>query len=221
MFPKKIEEIYIQIRTKIIDGVYEPSSPIAEIPFAMEYGIKRTRIRQIIQKLESESLIERYPNRGAFVKPITYKDLKEIFELREALESMAARLAARKRNNKDLEQISTLFEEYRKLSADGHLEEKVEIGERLHQFILQSSKNSRIIEVMGLLKFQILRIWTTGVRIPGRINSAFKEHLEILDAIKKRDEELAERKMKKHISDAFKDYIKVTILDETDKAEII
>lgn len=64
------------------------------------------------------------------------------------------------------------------------------------------------------LKLQIMRIWEVGIRIPDRINIVFREHLEILTAIIERDESLAERRMKEHISNAFKDYIKVTLLDE-------
>jgi len=64
------------------------------------------------------------------------------------------------------------------------------------------------------LKLQIMRIWEVGIRIPDRINIAFREHLEILTAIVGRDEALAERRMKEHICNAFKDYIKVTLPDE-------
>jgi len=64
------------------------------------------------------------------------------------------------------------------------------------------------------LKLQIMRIWEVGIRIPDRINITFREDFEILTAIVEKDESLAERRMKEHISNAFKDYIKVTLLDE-------
>ena len=214
MLPKEAEKIYDQIKEKIINEEYTPGSPLAEIPLSIEYGTKRSRIRQILQRLERESLVEMFPHRGAFVKPITSKDLQEIFEMREAVESMAAKLCARRRDDEELRQICGLFEKYRKSPTEGHLKEKIEMGDRLHQFIMQSSKNGRIADTMRYLKLQIMRIWEGGIRIPDRINIAFREHLEILTAIVERDESLAERRMKEHISNAFKDYIKVTLLDE-------
>lgn len=219
MLPIEVETIYGKIREKIISGEYHPGSPLAEIPLSVEYGINRARIRQILQKLERESLVERFPYRGAFVKPITSKDLQEIFEMREAVESMAARLAARRRDDEDLKQICGLFEKYRKLSTNGFLKEKIEIGDRFHQFIMRSSKNGKIMDAMRQLNLQITRIWEVGIRIPDRINRAFKEHLEILTAIGERNEGLAEQRMKEHIADAFRDYIKVTILNETSVQE--
>lgn len=220
MLPKGVEKIYEQIRAKIISGWYLPGSPLAETPLSMEYGINRTRIRQILQKLERESLVERFPYRGAFVKQITSKDLQEIFEMREAIESMAARLAARRRDDEDLRKICGLFDPYRKSSADGDLKEKIEIGERFHQFIMRSSKNGKIIDTMQHLNLQIMRIWEVGFRIPDRIDKAFREHLEILTAIAERNEDLAEQRMKEHISDAFRDYIKATMLNETGNGNI-
>lgn len=212
---EEAERAYEAVKEKIIHGEYGPGFPLAEIPLSVEYGTKRTRIRQILQRLERESLVEIFPHRGAFVKPITGKDLQEIFEMREAIESMAARLCARRRDDESLRQICVLFEKYRKSSTDGYLKEKIEIGERLHQFIMQNAKNGRIADIMQHLKLQIMRVWEVGIRIPDRIHSAFREHLEILSAITERDEALAERKMKEHISNAFRDYIKVTLLGES------
>jgi DNA-binding GntR family transcriptional regulator len=216
--PQKAESVCEQIRKKIIRGEYPPGSPLSEIPLSREYGVTRARIRQALQKLEEESLVERFPYRGAFVKSITPKELQEIFEMREALESMAARLAARRRDEETLKALQLLFEKYRKSSATSHLQKKIEIGERLHQFIVESSKNGKIIEAMQRLRFPIMRIWEVGFRIPDRIQNAFREHLAILRAIAEGKEALAERTMREHITNAFKDYIQVTMLQEAGRA---
>lgn len=214
MVPPKAQSVCEQIRKKIFQGAYPPGSPLSEIPLSREYRVTRTRIRQALQRLEEECLVERFPYRGAFVKPITPKELQEIFEIREALESMAARLAARRRDEEALKGLKLLFAKYRKSSSQSHLKEKIEIGERLHQFIVESSKNGKIIETMERLRFPIKRIWEVGFRIPDRIESAFREHLAILRAIAEGKETLAERAMRQHISNAFKDYIQVTMLQE-------
>jgi len=214
MFPKDVQHVYEEIRAEILSGVYKPGQPLPEIPLATKHGIKRTRIRQIIQELERDALVDRIPTKGAFVKSITPKDLQELFEMREALEGMAARLAARKRQEEGLARIIGLFEECKNRSGSTDLENKVKIGEQLHQFILASCGNDRIVSTMEPLKMQIMRIWKTGFDIPDRVNKAFKEHIEILTALKEKNGEMAERKMKEHLSNAFKDYIKIMVLNE-------
>jgi DNA-binding GntR family transcriptional regulator len=208
MFPEEVQHVYEQIKEKILRGEYAQGQPLPEIPLAAEYGMKRTRIRQIIQKLESEALIDRIPNKGAFIKSITPKDLGEIFEMREALEGMAARLAARRRNDNELDRLIALFEK----NENSDVEAKVMIGDQLHEFILQSSGNRMIVNTIEPLRMQIRRIWKAGLVIPGRINKAFDEHRDILAALRKKDEDRAERKMREHLLNAFKEYINVILL---------
>ena len=211
-FSKDIQLVYEDLKAKIINDVYSSGQPLPEEPLAAQYGVKRTRIRQILQELENEGLVDRIPGKGAFVESITSEDLQEIFEMREALEGMASRLAARRREDDGLERIIELFERIEKHSADTELEYYVEIGEKLHQFILQSCNNSMIANTMERLRTRIMRIWKGGLSIPGRIDKAFEEHKEILMTIKEKNEDLAEHKMRQHISSAFKEYIKEMFL---------
>lgn len=208
VFPEDVQHVYKRIKEKILRGTYAQGEPLPEIPLATEYGIKRTRIRQIIQKLESEALIQRIPNKGAFIKSITPKDLQEIFEMREALEGMAARLAARRRKDSELDQLIALF----KKNENSDLRTKVKIGDQLHEFILQSSENRMILNSIEPLKTQIRRIWKAGLIIPGRINKAFNEHKDILAALRKQDEDRAERRMREHLRNAFREYINVILM---------
>jgi DNA-binding GntR family transcriptional regulator len=213
MLPKKLEPTYEEIKTKILSGFYQPGQALGEIPLATEYGINRARIRQIFHHLEGETLVVRIPNRGTFVKSITSKDLQDIFEMREALEGMAARLAARRRKDEPLEEMIALFAEHEETSTD-NLMEKIKLSEHLHQFILKSCGNSKICDAIEPLRVHIMRTWKGGLIIPDRINRAFKEHIEILQALKEKNEDVAERRMKEHIVGAFRDYIKTTILNE-------
>ena len=209
----KIDGIHQEIKEKILNGFYPPGRALGEVPLATEYGINRSWIRQVFHKLESETLVVRVPNRGTFVKSITSEDLQNIFQMREALEGMAAKLAARNRKDEELDQMISSFTKYSKDSID-NLPEKLILGEQFHQFILKSSGNSMICDAMEPLKPHIMRTWNTGLNIPNRVNKAFKEHVEILDAFKEKNEDLAELKMREHISGAFRDYIKITILKE-------
>ena len=171
-------------------------------------------MRQILQELEKDGFIERIPIKGAFVRPITGKDLQEIYEIREALEGMAARLSARRRQENSLQELIELFERHKHDSSENDLLKKVEIGKKIHQFIFDSCQNERILLTMAPLRMQIMRIWNTRLYVPERISNSFDEHIEILMALKERNEKLAERKMREHICNAFKVYIKGIVLRE-------
>lgn len=207
MLPIEVQKVFEAMKREIIDGTYVQGEPLSEIPLASKYGINRTRIHQVIDELEKLSLVDKIPSKGAFVKVITSKDLLEIFELKEVIDGMAAKLAARRRNKEQLDKILAIFDEAKRTLGDADYERKIEVGYELHQFILRSCDNSRIVNTIKPLEFQIMRIWKTGIRFPERINKAFAEHIDILAAIQEKDEEQAERKMKCHISSAFKDYI--------------
>jgi len=208
MLPESVEKVYEMIKTEILDNIYQSGEPLTEIPLAQKYGIKRARLRQVIRKLENDGLVSRIPAKGAFVRAITPKDFQAIFELREALEGMAARLAARRRKDADLEKITQLFEKNAVGSKEEKLQYKKKIGQKLHDFILQSCENDLIISAIEPLKMQILRIWRdSSTFTPERVESSFGEHKEILKALKDRDGNQAEAKMKAHVAIAFKEYL--------------
>lgn len=80
---------------------------------------------------------------------------------------------------------------------------------------LHSAGNRRIQAVLEPLQIPVTRLWRQGIlRSPERINKAFGEHIDILTALGERDEALAERRMQAHIAEAFRDYIRVLVLNE-------
>jgi DNA-binding GntR family transcriptional regulator len=207
MYPDEVLQSLEKMKSDITEGIYAQGESLNEIHLAKKYGIKRTRIRQILNELEKLTLVDRVPSKGAFVKIITARDLQEIFELKEALEGMAAKLAARRRRDEQLAEMMAAFYEAKRTLSRTDFEGKIKIGEKLHQFILANCDNNRIVNAMTPLAFQMIRIWNRGINIPERIDKAFKEHGEILAAIRDKDEEKAEIKMKLHISTAYKDYM--------------
>ena len=208
MFPEPVEKVYEKIKSEILNNTYLPGQALTEIPLSEKYSIKRARIRQVIRRLESDSLVTRIPGKGAFVKSITPKDFQAIFEVREALEGMAARLAARRRKDGELEKIIQLFEKNAEINKAESVQYRKKIGQKLHDFILQSCENDLIIKAIEPLKMQILRIWQdSSTFTPKRVKDSFKEHKEILKALKCKDEKQAEAKMKEHIAIAFKEYL--------------
>jgi DNA-binding GntR family transcriptional regulator len=199
------EEAYQQIREEIINGSFSEGEPLPEVPLAKRFNINRNRVRQIFQQLESDSLIERIRNRGAFITRISSKDLQEIYEMRIALEGMAAKLAARRR---DAQKVKSLIAAFRKASCNnGSLKGKEILTEKTHLFILNACENARIINALAPLQLQTQRIWHKGFHIPGLEGTVFSQHIEILKAVQAKDESAAERKMVEHISTSFQAHL--------------
>lgn len=202
MFAGEVRSAYETIKQKILDGGYAPGQPLGEMALAEAYRIKRTRVRQILTKLESDRLVEKLPAKGTFVKPITPELLRAIFELREALEPMAARLAARRRDEAELHEIVLLFDAVAKSDDANGLQRKEEIGAALHRFIRKSARNDMISSSLELVELQTRRVWHEGLAIEGRINKAYEDHKQLLGHIRNQEERAAEELMRAHIIEA-------------------
>ena len=207
VFTGQTKEIYESIKKKINFGKYASGQPLPEVQLAESYGAKLSRIRQILQELENDGLVEKILGRGSFVRSITPESLQELFELREALEVMAVRLTTRWCDKNELKKIVALFEDVAKPSIEEELECKVELGLLLHGFIRKSCGNSMIIEVLEKVELQTKRVWRKGLAIEGRINQAFLEHKKLLEFIRIKDKRSAEELMQKHITNALTDYL--------------
>lgn len=209
MFANEIRTAYETIKQKILDGEYTPGQALGEMALADAYQIKRTRVRQILTKLENDRLVEKLPAKGTFVKSITPELLRNLFEVREALEPMAARLAARRRNEAELQKLIDAFAQLDRTGETGGLEHKEENGAALHRFIRDSARNEIISSTLELVELQTRRVWHQGLAIEGRINKAFEDHKLLLQHLKNQDEHSAEELMRRHIVEASAVYFSV------------
>jgi DNA-binding GntR family transcriptional regulator len=209
MFAGEVHLAYETIKQKILDGGYAPGQPLGEMALAEAYQIKRTRVRQILSKLENDRLVEKLPAKGTFVKPITPELLQAVFEVREALEPMAARLAARRRDPTELQKIVALFEGPDVAAGTAALARKEDIGAALHRFIRKSARNELISSSLEMVELQTRRVWHEGLAIEGRIHKAFEDHKQLLLYIQHQDENAAEQFMRRHIVEASSAYFRI------------
>ena len=102
------EAVCETLRDAIRKGILEPGERLMEVQLAEELGISRTPVREAIRKLEQEGYVIMMPRRGTYVSDISTNDVKEIFEIRSALESLATGLAARRIEPDELETLQNL-----------------------------------------------------------------------------------------------------------------
>lgn len=200
--------VYEAIKKKIISGELPVNTPLTEENLAEEYKVSRTPVREAIRKLEQDGLVEMIPRKGAFIKGINLIDIEEIYNIREALEGLSTRLATELISEQNLSYLEVMLKQADdEFSQRNNIETAFKTGNEIHDVILRIADNKRILGMVSNLKDHIQRLHILSSSIPGRLELSNKEHWEIFHALKKRDPELAEQKMREHIRSTKKSII--------------
>lgn len=196
------DRVFEQIRQAIVEGGIAAGSKISEPELAKVYGISRGPLREAIGRLEACGLVERKANVGARVVALSSDQLLEIFEIREALEGMAARLAARRMAPEDVADLRELLDRHAgQIERDqDHAYFQREGDLDFHYRIVLGSGNRRLVDLLCNDLYHLVRLYRYQFGMQSRRGPrAFVEHEHIVDAIERGDGELAELLMRHHI----------------------
>lgn len=200
---KPLREIVFEtLREAIINAVLKPGERLMEIQLAEEMGVSRTPVREAIRKLELEGFVVMIPRKGAYVAGISMKDIADVFEIRTALESLAAGLAAERITEEELEQLERILVKIGECVKNNDLELLIEIDTEFHDTLFKASRNERLVQIVSNLREQIQRFRTASLSTPGRMKYALEEHKKIVEAVSERDVELAQALAREHIENA-------------------
>ena len=196
------EKVFSELATAIVRGELAPGEKLSEQALVTRYGGSRAPIREAIQKLEARNLVVRVPHAGARVVSLSLEELRDIYEVRLELESMACRLAAERMSDADISALEKLLEEHaRSIEADQGLSYYQKSGNLdFHYRIIEGSKNSRLHQMLCGDLYHIIRMYRYRTSTSSeRPLQALTEHQGIVEAIKSRDPQLAELLMRRHI----------------------
>lgn len=197
------ERVFQQLQDAIVRGELAPGSKITEPGLSKSYGISRGPLREAMRRLEAHRLIERVPHVGARVVKLSMQELLELFDVREALESMAARLAAQHMTAGEIAGLRELLAMH-ECQADlkkGEAYFQREGDLDFHYRIVQGSHNRMLVTLLCDDLYYLVRLYRTQFSASGsRPQRAFVEHHRIVDAIEAGDAELAELLMRRHVS---------------------
>lgn len=192
------EIVFESMREAILGGVLKPGERLMEIQLAEEMGVSRTPVREAIRKLELENFVVMIPRKGAYVAGVSLKDVADVFEIRSALEGLAAGLAAERITDDELEQMErALF--YRTNEGELNLEQIVKSDTDFHALVYKASRNERLIQILENLREQIQRFRSTSLAVPGRMRLALEEHRMIVEALRNHNSEEAQTLAIAHI----------------------
>lgn len=201
--PTMADRLSDALTDAIVDGEMPQGMKISEPELARRYKVSRGPLREAIRRLEGRGLIRHVPHAGARVVALTPDEVAEIYFVREALEGMAARLAARNMDDRAIRSLDQSLDAHER-ATDGpaglaHLQDQGDLD--FHYRIIQGSGNLKLISMLcGELYHLIRMLRLQSSRCASRPREALAEHRHIAAALAARDGELAEMLMRRHIA---------------------
>ncbi|WP_246128671.1 GntR family transcriptional regulator [Pleionea sediminis] len=194
------DKTFVRLRNDIVEGVVPAGSKLSEMELSTKYAVSRAVVREAINRLESCHLVERKANVGAKVVALTEQGLNELYQVRESLEGMAARLAATQMTDLEIADLNDLLSSHFQTVKTGETYYQEAGDVDFHYRIILGSKNNHLITMLVDGIYHLIRMYRVQLGMAGpRVTTAFDEHKHIVQAISNRDPELAEMLMRRHI----------------------
>lgn len=199
--------VYSALRKEIRDWVLPPGTPLGEVEVSRRLNVSRTPVREAIQRLSREGLVVLVAGRGAFVSSISLPDILDLFQMREALEPQAARLAARSPSRARIADLRAGFEGARHDIDTGDLGEYYKLTSDFDEIVASLAGNGRLHAALSEVWLQIDRARRLSAVNPARLSASVGEHLAILDAIVAGDEEAAAAAARYHVQQSLQNVV--------------
>lgn len=200
------DKVYEQLRQAIFAGRFKPGERLVERKLADVLGVSRTPVREAIRMLELEGLVSHLPRIGVVVAEINEVEVLEIYRIRAVLEGLAARMAAERINPDQLKQLEMLLQSIQDNAKHNQLDALEKSHREFNEVIYKAADSPRLYGMITTLLDYVVRYARVGYAKPGRIDEANKEHHRLLEAIKLRDGDLAERIAREHIENSKQAY---------------
>jgi DNA-binding GntR family transcriptional regulator len=211
-----VAQVETRLREAILAGELPPGSHLSVPELARRLGVSRTPVREAVSALERAGLAELRPRYGAVVLGGGRDDLTDLFELREALDGMAARLAATRMSAAERSQLRHIMKRHTLAVRRGNVEQHVEYDTTFHQLVRDGAHNPKLAADLGRLRDQILLVLRAVSSQPGAMGrGVLHDHNAILDAILRCSADDAERAARQHVQAVLR-----FVLDSTFEAAI-
>ncbi|MBC5743198.1 GntR family transcriptional regulator [Lachnospiraceae bacterium MD308] len=191
--------VFNTLRQAILRGELKPGERLMEIQLANKLGVSRTPIREAIRKLELEGLVLMIPRKGAEVADITEKSLKDVLEVRRALEELSVKLTCDRITKEEIKELEQAAENFRKTMKSKDITEIAEADVRFHDVIYTATKNQKLIQLLNNLHEQMYRYRIEYLKDEEVYPKLLKEHKEIIERINRGEKEEAARIVCEHI----------------------
>jgi DNA-binding GntR family transcriptional regulator len=197
-----VDDAALSLRDAILNGRFLPGARLRQTDLADQLGISRTPIREALGRLQQEGLVDLLQGGGVRVCILDLDEAAQLYDLREVLDGLAARLAAARATPAALSRLDRALGRMRQCLARQDANQWFGAHVAFHDEIFRASGHGRLGSFSGLVRLSIQRFHPLLLKTPHRLEDAFREHREIHEAIVARDGERAERLARAHIANA-------------------
>jgi DNA-binding GntR family transcriptional regulator len=200
--PDALQSSVVEIlRNAIVRGDLYPGEKLAETRIALQLGVSRTPVREAFKQLQAEGLVSVVSRSGTFVTQLSPEDVAQLYDVREALEGMVARLAATAHAKADLRLLQANIRRTERTVKDHDRFGFIACDVEFHRLLTEATKNGKLGEHVAYLENRIQRerlaFLVTGRS--GRIDRSYGEHQRVFEAVQAGDPDWAERAMREHV----------------------
>jgi DNA-binding GntR family transcriptional regulator len=186
------EKILETIRVAILKGSLKRGERVSEPELAERFGISRTPIREAFRQLESEGYLEVIPRRGAVVASLSERDVVEFYAIKSILEGHAARIAAERMTEKEIERLEAINAKLQQINGDGDIKSFFRVHNEFHELFIKASGNDKLAELINQLVLKFNRLRLASQAQPGRMEISVQEHRKIIEAFRRHDGDRAD-----------------------------
>lgn len=198
------DQAYVMLRQAIADAdIYQSHDEIRldERELSEKLGVSRTPVREAMTLLEQEGFLRMVPRRGIYIVRKSKREIVEMIQMWAALESMAARLATLHASDDEIAKLRHMFDDFRDTTPAEHIEEYSDANIAFHQAIVELSKSQIILDTIKNIFIHVRAIRRMTISQSDRASRSIVDHLRIIEALEKRDTELAEKLVRQHSLD--------------------
>ena len=194
------DQVLAELRRRIVDGDYAQGERLTENRLADDFGVSRNPVREALRVVETEGFVQILPRRGAVVATIDQSAVRDLFAVREQLETLAAGLAAERATEQDVTRLRTLLDEASAATESNDLNRVAELNSALHLAVIEISGNRWLVSISAAMYHHVH--WVFRVGAPRRAPHSWVEHIRLIDAIAAGDRPAAIEAARQHVAAA-------------------
>ena len=194
-----MEQAHRRLVGDIVEGRLAPGQQLLETALAKELGVSRTPVREALLLLVHEGLAVSTPS-GLMVTQLTMRDVQDLMQTAQVLNGLACRLAARRGTEQQMQKLEELMVRLERAADQDDIPGWIPTDRQLHKQIQVMADNRSLLRFASQLDAILARIRPLAIKQPGRLHHSMLEHRLVVDAIRMRDADSAERAMRAHLA---------------------
>jgi DNA-binding GntR family transcriptional regulator len=196
------EQVLAELRRRIVDGEYAQGERLTETRLADDFGVSRNPVREALRVVAAEGFVHILPRRGAVVATLDETAVRDLFSVREQLETLAGGLAAERATPADVARLRRLLDEARAATEAKDFDQVAELNSAFHRAVIEVSGNRWLLSISAAMYHHVH--WVFRVGAAQRAPHSWEEHIRLVDTIESGDPEAATIAARDHVAAAAK-----------------